>query len=180
MSSIATANSGGIVVKAAQCIRDNKEYLSTIDGLIGDGDHGINMDKGAGIYLSRQSEAGEGLQENLKLLSRVLMNEIGGSMGPLYGTFFGRLARTVKVDTLTPAVESLKKSVEAGDDFSEALNKMEEAAEAGKESTKDLVAKLGRASRLGERSRGVLDAGATSCCLIIKALSQGIKELLQA
>ena len=59
MSSIATANSGGIVVKAAQCIRDNKEYLSTIDGLIGDGDHGINMDKGAGIYLSRQSEAGE-------------------------------------------------------------------------------------------------------------------------
>ena len=200
MSSIATANSGGIVVKAAQCIRDNKEYLSTIDGLIGDGDHGINMDKGAGIYLSRQSEAGEGLQENLKLLSRVLMNEIGGSMGPLYGTFFGRLARTVKgkealdlplfsdmmaaaldgiqslggakvgdktlVDTLTPAVES--------------LNKMEEAAEAGKESTKDLVAKLGRASRLGERSRGVLDAGATSCCLIIKALSQGIKELLQA
>ena len=32
------------------------------------------------------------------------------------------------VDTLTPAVESLKKSVEAGDDFSEALNKMEEAA----------------------------------------------------
>ena len=73
MSSIATANSGGIVVKAAQCIRDNKEYLSTIDGLIGDGDHGINMDKGAGIYLSRQSEAGEGLQENLKLLSRVLM-----------------------------------------------------------------------------------------------------------
>ena len=42
MSSIATANSGGIVVKAAQCIRDNKEYLSTIDGLIGDGDHGIN------------------------------------------------------------------------------------------------------------------------------------------
>ena len=37
MSSIATANSGGIVVKAAQCIRDNKEYLSTIDGLIGDG-----------------------------------------------------------------------------------------------------------------------------------------------
>ena len=96
MSSIATANSGGIVVKAAQCIRDNKEYLSTIDGLIGDGDHGINMEKGAGIYLTRQSEAGEGLQENLKLLSRVLMNEIGGSMGPLYGTFFGRLARTVK------------------------------------------------------------------------------------
>ena len=212
MNTISTANSGVIVVKVAQCIRDNKEYLSTIDGLIGDGDHGINMDKGAGIYLSRQSEAGEGLQENLKMLSRVLMNEIGGSMGPLYGTFFGRMARTLKgkdtldlplfadmmaaalegiqsiggakvgdktlVDTLTPAVDSLKKSVEAGESFEEALSKMDEAAEAGKESTKDLVAKLGRASRLGERSRGVLDAGATSCCLIIKAMSQAVRELL--
>ena len=32
-------------------------------------------------------------------------------------------------------------------------------------STKDMVAKVGRASRLGERSRGVLDAGAVSCWL---------------
>ena len=40
---------------------------------------------------------------------------------------------------------------------------MKECAEEGKESTKSMVAKYGRASRLGERSRGVLDAGATSC-----------------
>ncbi len=41
---------------------------------------------------------------------------------------------------------------------------------AGKESTRDMVARVGRASRLGERSRGVLDAGATSCWLLLAAL----------
>jgi phosphoenolpyruvate---glycerone phosphotransferase subunit DhaL len=42
-----------------------------------------------------------------------------------------------------------------------------------------MVAKLGRASRLGERSRGVLDAGATSCCLILETMAGKIKELLK-
>ena len=175
MNSISTANSGVIVVKVAQCIRDNKEYLSTIDGLIGDGDHGINMDKGAGIYLSRQSEAGEGKDTlDLPLFADMMAAALEGiqSIGG------AKVGDKTLVDTLTPAVESLKKSVEAGESFKEALSKMDEAAEAGKESTKDLVAKLGRASRLGERSRGVLDAGATSCCLIIKAMSQAVRELL--
>ncbi|TIT18952.1 MAG: DAK2 domain-containing protein, partial [Mesorhizobium sp.] len=39
--------------------------------------------------------------------------------------------------------------------------------------------RIGRASRLGERSLGVLDAGATSCALILKALALGAKEKLQ-
>ena len=55
---------------------------------------------------------------------------------------------------------------------------MNEAAKKGGESTKDLVAKIGRASRLGERSRGVLDAGATSCYFIVTTLGTAAKELL--
>lgn len=42
-----------------------------------------------------------------------------------------------------------------------------------------MVAKLGRASRLGERSKGHLDAGATSCCIILKAMADGMSEALQ-
>ena len=60
----------------------------------------------------------------------------------------------------------------------EALAEMKKAAEAGRDSTKDMVAKFGRSSRLGERSRGVLDAGATSCCIILSAMADGISELL--
>ena len=60
----------------------------------------------------------------------------------------------------------------------EALEEMKAAAAAGRDSTKDMVAKFGRSSRLGERSRGVLDAGATSCCIILTSMADGIIELL--
>ena len=66
------------------------------------------------------------------------------------------------VDTLSPAVDVLKSAAGAGDGFKETLLRMKEAAAAGRDSTRDMVAKVGRSSRLGERSRGVLDAGATS------------------
>mgnify|MGYP002278283897 FL=1 len=52
-------------------------------------------------------------------------------------------------------------------------------AEKGLESTKTMVAKIGRASRLGERSRGHQDAGATSCYLILKAIADASLRLLE-
>ncbi len=42
-----------------------------------------------------------------------------------------------------------------------------------------MVAKLGRASRLGERSRGVLDAGSVSCFLILESMTDSITELIK-
>ena len=71
------------------------------------------------------------------------------------------------MDTLVPAQEKYQSAIGSGSDFVPALQQMADAAEQGKESTRDLVAKIGRASRLGERSRGTLDAGATSCALIL-------------
>ena len=51
---------------------------------------------------------------------------------------------------------------------------MTEAARKGRDSTVDMVAKVGRASRLGERSRGVLDAGSASCCVILETMAESI------
>jgi dihydroxyacetone kinase len=62
--------------------------------------------------------------------------------------------------------------------FTECLDAMSQVAEQGRDATKDMVAKLGRSSRLGERSRGVVDAGAASCCLILQTMAQSIKGLL--
>jgi len=45
------------------------------------------------------------------------------------------------------------------------------------ESTRDMVAKVGRASRLGERSRGVLDAGAVSMNLILQTFADQLIAL---
>ena len=74
--------------------------------------------------------------------------------------------------------QGIQEAKEAGKDFAECLDAMNAAAEKGWQSTKDLVAKIGRASRLGERSRGVLDAGATSCYFIITTIGSTAKSLL--
>ncbi|NLU32357.1 MAG: dihydroxyacetone kinase subunit L, partial [Clostridiaceae bacterium] len=85
-----------IVMNLVKTIQENKDYLSEVDGLIGDGDHGINMNKGFTICGERLKDIDANLSESLKTLGRVLLTEIGGSMGPLYGTFFNRMARKCK------------------------------------------------------------------------------------
>ena len=200
-----------VVERLIEMIHENRAYLSEIDGAIGDGDHGINMDKGFTIALKRLEGQEIGFSESCKVLGNILVEEIGGSMGPLYGIFFKRIARVTKgkeivdkrvleemlesvyegittignakegdktlVDTLVASIEELKKAEKEENTFEEAVDAMIVGAERGWKSTKDLVAKVGRASRLGERSRGVLDAGATSCYLIIKTMGENMKEL---
>lgn len=212
MSTFKNAAGKSILLKMVKGIQENKAYLGEVDGLIGDGDHGMNMNKGFSVFEDRFKDEDFGFSEGLDELGTILFNEIGGSMGPIYGTILmdaasegedleeiglGDLANMLAaglsglqeiveaqvgdktlVDTLSPAVDVLKAGAEAGADFKETLEKMKEAAAVGRDSTKDLVAKFGRSSRLGERSRGVLDAGATSCCIILTAMADGIIELL--
>jgi len=82
------------------------------------------------------------------------------------------------VDTLHAAEQAFNKSVESGDALDKSLDDMMAAAKAGMESTKDMVAKKGRSSRLGERSKGTIDAGSASCYLILKSLGESIKRYL--
>jgi dihydroxyacetone kinase-like protein len=83
------------------------------------------------------------------------------------------------MDTLVPAISAYSAAVGSGKSFTESLEAMREAAMAGRDSTKDLVAKVGRSSRLGERSRGVLDAGAVSLFLILDSMASSIESLIR-
>ena len=80
------------------------------------------------------------------------------------------------MDAVVPAQETYQAAVDAGASLQEALKKMADAAEKGKNSTVDMVAKIGRSARLGERSRGVLDAGATSAALILQTFARVMSE----
>ena len=82
------------------------------------------------------------------------------------------------MDVLIPSVETLEAAVAEGASFEDALDRMCKAAEAGRDSTVDMVAKIGRSSRLGERSRGVMDAGSASCCLLLTTMADSIKEII--
>jgi len=75
------------------------------------------------------------------------------------------------IDSLVPAVQALKESVDKGSDMGEALRYSARAAEQGMLSTISLVARKGRASYLGERSAGHQDPGATSASLLIKTVA---------
>jgi len=75
------------------------------------------------------------------------------------------------VDAILPAAESLKKSSENGEDVKTALTKAYEAAKAGAEATRDMLATKGRGRYQGEKSLGCQDAGATSVSLILYALA---------
>src|SRR6202048_4174007 len=77
-----------VVLAQVQTIVENKAHLSEVDGKIGDGDHGINMAKGFNLIKDRLGDKEVTLSEGLGLIGKTLMTEIGGSMGPIYGTFF--------------------------------------------------------------------------------------------
>jgi dihydroxyacetone kinase len=214
-ASVALDEAGGVVRELIATIHAHRGYLSEIDGLIGDGDHGINMSKGFAGCATRLDAMGADahrLPLALVQLSQALMDDIGGSMGPLYGHFFLGLAETLVpherldaalfgdalaaavarvqalgnaqvgdktlIDTLAPALAAYREALAGGADFAACLQAMSDAAEAGKESTRALQARIGRSARLGARSIGVLDAGATSCCLLLQAMARSLREQL--
>src|SRR5829696_2393228 len=79
------------------------------------------------------------------------------------------------IDTLAPFSTALNEAVAIGQDISQSWAAALPAATAGMLSTIDMVSRRGRASRLGERSRGVQDAGATSIYHVLHAFGAGFK-----
>jgi dihydroxyacetone kinase len=73
------------------------------------------------------------------------------------------------IDTLAPFSAALTEAAASGATIAEAWGSALPAAEAGMRSTTDMISRRGRASRLGERSRGVQDAGATSIYYVLQA-----------
>ena len=82
-----------LVDKVISTIQENRDYLSQIDGEAGDGDHGINMNKGM-TFAQEELEKKDGvnMSQGFLTISKILISKIGGSMGPLYGSFFRGLS----------------------------------------------------------------------------------------
>lgn len=170
------------------------------------------MNKGFTMCEKKLEGTTYNLSEGLTTLGETLLEDIGGSMGPLYGMLFDEMAQACEdeeeitadvfaemitasvegiqdispaqvgdkslLDTLIPAKEAFCRSKRSRKRLCRMFGAYEGRSRKGGQSTKDLVAKIGRASRLGERSRGVLDAGATSCYFIITTIGSTAKSLL--
>lgn len=77
------------LTRSARVMKEKGSYLTGLDATIGDGDHGINMERGFNKVLEKiESWKNKDISEILKETGMTLISSVGGASGPLYGTFF--------------------------------------------------------------------------------------------
>ena len=140
-------------------VAENRQYLTKLDGAIGDGDHGTNMDRGMKKVLERlEATDGDDIGASLKAVGMALVSSVGGAAGPLYGTLFLQMGTAsagkseLDLDGWTAAVEAGVKGVQArgkaepGDKTM--LDALRPALEALREADgEDVAAALGKAAQ---------------------------------
>jgi dihydroxyacetone kinase-like protein len=182
----------------AQRVIASADELTDLDRAIGDGDHGANMRRGFEAVLAAVDElSAKDLGESLKGVGTTLVMKVGGASGPLYGTLFMSLGKSLQddvtheqvADAFAAAIEAVKARGKSDvgqktmlDVLSPVLAVLREggaglparlkaAASAAAEKTVPMRAIRGRASFLGERSIGHMDPGARSSALIVDAVT---------
>ncbi len=186
-----------LIQAVADAVIAHADELTTLDQAIGDGDHGINMKRGFDAVLADLEKiAAHPLPKALHAVGMTLVMKVGGASGPLYGTLFMQLGKSLPEQPTLPdlsaafaaafdAVKARGKSdvgaktmldvlapvlaaLRAGGD----LLRLPEVADAAAQATIPMRALRGRASFLGERSIGHVDPGARSSALIVRAVCE--------
>jgi dihydroxyacetone kinase-like protein len=101
--------------ESASDVRAHADHLTQLDAAIGDGDHGINMNRGfeaVGKALAGQDSA---LPPGrlLVVAGKTLVSTVGGASGPLWGSFFRAAGRALG-DAAAPDGEALHAALSAG------------------------------------------------------------------
>ena len=186
-----------LIRAATQTLIDHVDELTALDQAIGDGDHGLNMRRGALAIQARQPELDAlGLNEALKAMGISCMSTIGGSSGPVFGTLLVTLGKTlpetpgpadlaraldaaikaltrlgkaeVGQKTLLDVLDPVRQTLEVGGDG--LVERVRQTADDAATATATMQAIKGRASFLGERAYGHVDPGSRSMALIIGAI----------
>jgi dihydroxyacetone kinase-like protein len=188
-----------LIDAVASAVIERADELTALDQAIGDGDHGLNMKRGAAAVLAQlDALATKPLPEALTAVGRTLVMKVGGASGPLYGMLFMTLGKELAGGATRPdvtrafgvAIEALKKIGRSdvgqktmldvlapvrdelaleGDRWCERVQ--QRAADAAS-ATVPMKAIKGRASFLGDRSIGHMDPGARSSSLIIATVCE--------
>jgi phosphoenolpyruvate---glycerone phosphotransferase subunit DhaL len=156
----------------ARVIGENAQYLTDLDAAIGDADHGINMERGMSAVLAALDEAAPADMSALcKQVGMTLVKSVGGASGPLYGTFFLRMAGALGTDDSVDAsdfAKALRAGVEgvvqrgraeAGDKtMFDALAPALDALDAALSSGGDLAVALADATVAAEKGRDATES----------------------
>ncbi len=192
-----------MIQRATQTLIDHVDELTALDSAIGDGDHGLNMRRGAlAIQAKGELLATQSLNEALKTMGMTCMSTIGGSSGPVFGTLLvtlgkelpaqptaADLARAVAAGitaltrlgkaevgqkTLLDVLDPVRRMLaQGGDDI---VARVRQCAFDSADATARMDAIKGRASFLGDRALGHVDPGSRSMALIIGAICDSLQS----
>jgi len=149
---------------AASRLHEQRDALIVLDQAIGDGDHGINMDRGFAAIVARLDalDAAGPRDEDpaalLRLAGKTLVSTVGGASGPLYGSGFLKLAASVSgrtsldgpaivaaLDAATTGIATIGRSKQGEKTMLDALVPAVAAARSALEAGADVPAILGAA-----------------------------------
>lgn len=86
-----------LLLQVAELYIEKEDELSKLDAIIGDGDHGVTMARGAKAAKVKIAELEDGtIQDYFKTYGRTLVSTLGGAMGPLFGSIFLELSKACK------------------------------------------------------------------------------------
>lgn len=185
-----------LIEAVAATVIGHADELTRLDQAIGDGDHGLNMKRGFEAVAAEIGPLSEKpLPEALKAIGTHLVMKVGGASGPLYGTLFLALGKSLPdrpgvadaaaaLGDAVGAVKARGKSEGGQKTMLDVLIPVQAALEAAivspaevkrvaqeaADATVPMKAARGRASFLGERSIGHMDPGARSSALMIAAV----------
>ena len=191
-----------LIQNATQTLVDHLDELTALDQAIGDGDHGLNMRRGAQAIQAKLAEMeGKGLHESLKTMGKTCVAMIGGSSGPVFGTLLMTLGKALPPEpTSQDFAVALRASIEALTRLGKAevgqktlldvLDPVQKVLAAGgpdlvarvrqcafdsAQATANMDATRGRSSFLGDRAKGHVDPGSRSMALIIGAVCDSLQ-----
>ena len=198
-----------MVKQVALSIIDSEPLLTDADRNLGDGDHGLGMERGMKAVIEKiESSSFNQISDVFKSAGMAMMSSMGGASGALFGTLFRNGGKALDgeetlnseglksflnaanegvksrggaspgdktmIDALEPAAKEASENISLP--LYELISLVSQAADRGVEKSKDMVATMGRAKTLGERSLGHPDAGACSVAIILKSMSEFINQ----
>ncbi len=205
MSHLSPSEIKNMMIAVSEKIIESEELLSEADRRLGDGDHGLGMQRGfTAAKAQLENLEPKSVGEVFTTTGMALMGSMGGASGAVMGMLYqsggtalsdcqsfdapalsqfldaardgvcnlggAKPGDKTMVDALVGAQEAGAASKEKP--LTEAIASVAAGATSGMEKTKDMVATMGRAKTLGEKSLGHPDPGAVSVSIMFNTMSE--------
>lgn len=198
-----------MMLQVADAIIAAEPILTDADRALGDGDHGIGMERGMNavkekLNASEYTSTGKVFMD----MGMAMMSSMGGASGAVFGTLFRSGGKSIKdsesfgakelaelitqgtqsvmdrggakpgdktmIDALDPAATAAQESNKQN--LPEAITAVAAAGVAGRDASEAMIATMGRAKTLGEKSIGHPDAGAVSIAIILNTMKDFVNS----